>query len=88
MPWPKGIGRKPRIAVVQKIHRASQRRIPPVFREDAQALRELGYDVGELACLEEIDEINALHRDLISFEWPKPMLAGLTPIVISTVRPP
>ncbi len=65
----KGIGRKPRIAVVSGkfIEQASGESLR-VFREDAQALRELGYDVGELACLEEIDEINALHRDLISFE--------------------
>lgn len=65
----RGIGRKPRIAVVSGkfIEQASGESLK-VFTDDVQALRDFGYDVGELVCLEDIDEINALHRELISSE--------------------
>lgn len=65
----KGVGAQPRIAIAggRFIAQASGESLR-VFREDADALREIGYDVGELDCFEDIMEINDLHRELISAE--------------------
>jgi len=65
----KGVGRRPRIAIAggKYIEQASGDYLR-MFQEDVAELRELDYEIGELACLEEIEEINKLHRALIAAE--------------------
>ena len=65
----KGIGRKPRIAIAggKFIEQANGEALR-AFNENVAKLRARGYEVGELACLEDIEEINVLHRELIAAE--------------------
>ena len=65
----KGVGRRPRIAVAggKFIEQASGEYLR-MFQADVTALRELGYEIGEVSCLEDIAEINSLHHDLIAAE--------------------
>jgi Asp-tRNA(Asn)/Glu-tRNA(Gln) amidotransferase A subunit family amidase len=65
----KGIGRRPRIAVATGafVEQASKDALR-VFNDDVANLRELEYDVGELVCFEDIEDINKQHRELIAAE--------------------
>jgi Asp-tRNA(Asn)/Glu-tRNA(Gln) amidotransferase A subunit family amidase len=65
----KGVGRRPRIAIAAGtyIGQAGGETLQ-TFQDDVAALRALDYEIIELVCLEDIDEINALHHDLIAAE--------------------